>query len=121
MCEDDALKNKMVLLTAFFGIGFIVSLPIFIVTKNAILEVVTITLGVTLYHFAMRLAVGAVIHAVMKNKADHTRAWFHEKRFESGLYRWMRVREWEKHIPSYSPETFDTSQRTVGEIVGATC
>ena len=121
MCEDDALKNKMILLTALFGIGFIISLPVFMITKNAAFEVLTITLGVTLYHFAMRLAVGAVIHAIMKNKADHTRAWFREKRFERVLYRWMRVREWKKHIPSYSPETFDTRQRTVEEIVGATC
>jgi hypothetical protein len=31
------------------------------------------------------------------------------------------VRRWQKHIPTYSPETFDTGKKTVREIVGATC
>lgn len=33
----------------------------------------------------------------------------------------LRVRKWEKYIPAYSLDTFDTSRKTVKEIVGATC
>ncbi|MBR6743731.1 MAG: hypothetical protein IKM00_00735 [Clostridia bacterium] len=115
------MKNKMILITAFLLAGFAISVPVFIVTKNDVAETVTITLGITLYHFAMRLAVGTVINAIMNNKADYNNIWFREKRFEKKLYRLIRVRKWKKYLPTYSPDTFDTRRKTVSEIVGATC
>lgn len=115
------MKAKMILITLFLLVGFAISLPVFIVTGDGIAEAVTITLGVTLYHFAMRLAVGTVVHLIMHNKADHTSVWFREKGFESRLYRLIRVRRWKKHLPTYSPEVFDTNKKSVAEIVGATC
>ena len=111
----------MLWITAFLLAGFAISLPISIWTKNDIAESVVITIGVTLYHFAMRLAVGTMVNAVMNNKANHNNAWFREKSFESTLYRRIRVRAWKKYIPTYSPDTFDTGRKTVKEIVGATC
>ena len=115
------MKKKMILITLILLIGFVIFLPIFIVTENAVIEAVTITICVTLYHFAMRLAVGTAVNLIMRNKADHDRAWFREKRFEKKLYKLLRVRKWRKFIPTYSPDTFDTNQKTVKEIVGATC
>ena len=115
------MKRKMILTTVFLLIGFAISLPIFIVTRNAIIEGITITIGVTLYHFAMRLAVGTVVNLIMKNKANFKRVWFREKHFEKKLYKLLRVRKWKKSIPTYSPDTFDTSQKSVKEIIGATC
>lgn len=115
------MKRKMILITLFLLMGFAVSLPVFLLTKNEILETVTITLGISLYHFAMRLAVGVAVDAVMKNRADHESPWFREKGFERALYRWMRVRKWKKFLPTYSPETFDARQKTVSQLVGATC
>ena len=111
----------MILTTVFLLIGFAISLPIFIVTRNTIVEAVTITIGITLYHFAMRLTVGAIVNLIMKNKANYKNVWFREKRFEKKFYNLLRVRKWKKYIPTYSPDTFDTSQKTVKEIVGATC
>ena len=90
-------------------------------TGNPIVEAVTITMGVSLYHFAMRLAVGFFVNLIMKNKADHKNVWFCEKGFEKKLYALLRVRKWKPYIPTYSPDTFDTGQKTVKEIVGATC
>ena len=115
------MKNKMIFITVLTAIAFFVFLPLFIVTKSAALEILTITLGVTLYHFAMRLAVGTAVNLMMKNRADHTRAWFREKRFEEKLYKHLRVRKWKKYLPTYSPKTFDASQKTVKELIGATC
>lgn len=111
----------MILTTIFLLIGFVIFLPIFIFTNNAFIEVVTITIGITLYHFAMRLAVGTVVNLIMKNKANHESMWFREKRFEKKLYKLLCVRAWKKHIPMYNPDTFDTSKKTLKEIVGATC
>ena len=115
------MKKKMISITVFLFIGFAIFLPVFIVTKNDIVEIFTITIGITLYHFAMRLAVGTVVNLIMNNQANYKSVWFREKSFENKLYKRMRVRKWKKYIPTYSPETFDTSQKTVKEIVGATC
>ena len=115
------MKRKMLLITVFLTVGFVVCLPIFIFTGNDILEIVTITVGIALYHFAMRLFIGSVVNLIMKNKADHNSIWFREKRFENKLYKLMRVRKWKKYLPTYSPVTFDTTRKTVKEIVGATC
>lgn len=101
--------------------GFAISLPAFLITKNDIAETVAISIGITLYHFAMRLAVGSVVDLIMKNKANPKNVWFREKRFEKKLYRLLRVRKWKKYMPTYSLDTFDTKQKTVKEIIGATC
>ena len=115
------MKKKMILATIFLLIGFAISLLIFILTNDAVVEAITITIGITLYHFAMRLAVGTVVNLIVKNKANHESVWFREKRFEKKLYKLLRVRKWKKHIPTYSPDTFDTNKKTLKEIVGATC
>lgn len=111
----------MVLITVFLLVLFAISLPIFLITKNDIIETITITIGVTLYHFVMRLVVGTLVNVIMKNKANHNNIWFREKRFESKLYKVLGVRKWKKRLPTYSPETFDTTRKTIKEIVGATC
>ena len=115
------MKKKMILTIVFLLIGFAILLPIYIVTGNAVVEIITISVGVTLYHFAMRLAVGNVVNLIMKNEANHNSVWFREKSFEKKLYNLLRVRKWRKYVPTYSPETFDTNKKTVKEIVGATC
>ncbi|MBR2860482.1 MAG: hypothetical protein IKB86_01430 [Clostridia bacterium] len=115
------MKNKMIFITVFLFAGFAISLLLLVITENDIIETVTITVGITLYHFAMRLAVGKAVDSVMKNKADHKSLWFREKGFESKLYKLIRVREWKKYLPTYSPDTFDTSRKTAQEIVGAAC
>ena len=121
ICEDSTLKKKMILITVFLVVLFVVSLPIFIITKNDTIETITITIGIALYHFAMRLVVGMVVNVIMKNKANHNNIWFREKRFESKLYKTLGVRKWKKRLPTYSPETFDFKQKKFEQIVGATC
>ena len=109
------------MITAFLLLGFAVALPIFIVTESGAMEALTITLGVSLYHFAMRLAVGYSVNAVMKNQADYRKPWFREKGFEKKLYKLLRVRSWGGRLPTYSPHTFNTSKKNVKEIAEATC
>lgn len=121
ICEDSTLKKKMILITVFLVVLFVVSLPIFIITKNDTIETITITIGIALYHIAMRLVVGMVVNVIMKNKANHNNIWFREKRFESKLYKVLGVRKWKKRLPTYSPETFDFKQKKFEQIVGATC
>ena len=111
----------MLLITAALAIGFAISLPICLTVKSHIAEVITITIGITLYHFVMRLAVGTALDFIMKNKANYKNWWFREKRFECKLYKLIRVHKWKKYIPTYDPNTFDAKRKTVEELVGATC
>ena len=111
----------MIFITVFSALAFAIFLPVFMATKNIIIEVVTITVGVTLYHFAMRLAVGSAVNLIMKNQADYRNIWFRERHFEKKLYGLLCVRKWKKHLPTYNPDTFDTSKKTAKELIGATC
>jgi hypothetical protein len=111
----------MLLTTAILTVAFIICLLIFLVTKNAVIQTLTITVGVTAYHFVMRLAVGVVVNLIMKNKANHNNFWFREKVFEGKLFKIIGIKKWKKYIPSYSPDSFDVNKKTVEEIIGATC
>lgn len=115
------MKKIMIGITVFMLVGFAISLGLLNYTQNNIIEIITITIGVTLYHFIMRFAVGTIINIIMKNKANHNSIWFREKRFENKLYKLIRVKKWKKFLPTYNPETFNTSEKTVKEIVGASC
>jgi len=115
------LKNKMIIITIILFVGFAISLPIYVLTDNGVLEDFTISLGVAFYHFAMRLAVGTIVDLIMKNKANYKNFWFREKKFENKFYKFLRVQKWKKYLPTYSPETFDTNKKNVKEIIGATC
>lgn len=115
------MKKKIILITIILFAGFATSLAIFIATKSGIVETVTITLGVTFYHFTMRLVVGNVVNSIMRNQANYNNIWFREKNIENRLYTMLRVRKWKKYLPTFNPETFDTSKKTVEEIVMASC
>lgn len=115
------MKKKMIMITIVLSIAFAVALPVYLVMKNEITETIAITIGVTLYHFAVRLAIGYSVDGIMKNNANPNNAWFREKKFEAKFYKFIRIRKWKKHLPTYSPSTFDPNGKTVEEIVGATC
>lgn len=115
------MKKKMLLITVCLGIGFAIFLPLLAITQNAIIETAAITVGVTLYHFIMRLTIGTAVNIIMKNKANYENLWFREKSFESKLYKLIGVRKWKKHLPTYAPDTFDTKANTVSDLIGATC
>ena len=104
------MKRKMLLITAFLAVALLITAGVFIATKSAVMEAAAISVGVTLYHFVMRLLVGAVVNLIMKNEADHNNIWFREKRLENKLYRLIGVRRWKKYIPSYSPDMFDINK-----------
>ncbi|MBQ7907420.1 MAG: hypothetical protein IJ309_05540 [Clostridia bacterium] len=89
-------------------------------SPSKILLSVLISVGVTAYHFVMRLVVGGVINLIFHNKIDYNLWWFRERKFEKRLYSFLKVRCWGKHIPTYSPDTFDKEKHTWQEITMAT-
>lgn len=115
------MKKAFLLLTALSFAAFFISLILHIYTDFSAALSLTITFGTIAYHFAMRLIVGYAVNAIFKNRMDYTKPWFRERRIERKLYRALGVKNWKKHIPSYNPENFDLSRRSVKEIIEVTC
>ena len=105
-------------------ISFILTLlfsAVYFHTENSASLSLAITMGTTLYHFAMRLAVGFFYDRIMNNKADIGRWWYQTKGFEKRIYNWLNVKNWKGIMPSYEPELFDPQKHTWDEIAQAMC
>lgn len=88
---------------------------------DSVWETLSITFGVTSYHFVMRLLTGYVLDGILHNDVDHTRKWFREKPFERRLYRMLKVKKWKKYMPAFEPEYFDFKSRSAEELIKAGC
>ncbi|MCH5188803.1 MAG: hypothetical protein J1F63_10400 [Oscillospiraceae bacterium] len=115
------MKNKMIFVTVISFIGMFASVAIYCLTGNSGAFSAVITFGTIFYHLAMRLAVGGLIDAGYHNHMDHNKKWFQEKAFEQKLYEKLKVKQWKKRLPTYTPEYFNLKNHSVAEIVGATC
>ena len=105
-------------------ISFILTLlfsAVYFHTENSVSLSLVITMGTTLYHFAMRLVVGFFYDRIMNNKADLSRWWYQPKGFEKRIYNWLNVKNWKGIMPSYEPELFDPQKHTWNEIAQAMC
>jgi hypothetical protein len=59
----------MMWITAFLLIAFAIALPVFVITQNDMAETVTISIGVTLYHFSMR---GGYVNPEISSLSPHS-------------------------------------------------
>lgn len=84
---------------------------IFLITKNEIIKTFLITVGITFYHFFMRLTIGSLIDFIVKNKVNYKRKWFCNKKFENKLYHFLQVKKWKSYLPTYTPDAFDISKK----------
>ena len=80
-----------------------------------------ITFGTVAYHFLIRLAVGALVTAIMGNKADYTKRWYRCRSWEMRLYNWMKVRRWKRVLPTFQSDYFDNKKHSWDEIAQAMC
>ena len=80
-----------------------------------------IAAGTFFYHLAYRLLIGLVINSAFHNRMDANRRWFRPRSFEPALYRHLRVKRWKGKLPTFQPDTFSLSHRTLEELIGATC
>ena len=115
------MKKKMIVLALFFFAGLLACGITYYFVRNSILFSFTITFGTCFYHFAIRLVVGHSINAICHNKMNYNRWWFSEKKFEPKLYKFLRVKKWKKHLPTYNPEYYNVREHSVEEIIQVTC
>jgi len=80
-----------------------------------------ISFGTTAYHFLMRLAVGYAVLYATKNRFDYRKRWFRPKRWETALYRMLRVRSWKGQLPTYAPHQFSMESNSMLQIIQNTC
>lgn len=103
-----------VLLTVCFSV-------LYIIFRGGVFLTLAITFGTVAYHFCMRLIVGLIFNAAMKNRADYNAKWFCVGKSEQKLYKKLRVKKWKNKMPTYDTDTFDASKRSWDEIAQATC
>lgn len=115
------MKKKMISATFFLLTGLLASAAGYHFTKSGFLFSLAVTFGTAFYHFAVRLAVGLGIDAKYHNHMDYTKPRFQEKAFEPELYKRLRVKNWKKRLPTFSPKEFDLNSRSLEEVVQTTC
>lgn len=110
--------KSIVLISAILTCVFVL---VYITTKSSVTLSIAISCGTTAYHFCMRLAVGTVYELVFHNNINYHGKWFAPQKWESQLYKALRVKKWKSRMPSYAPDNFDTKQNSLEEIAGAMC
>ncbi len=80
-----------------------------------------ITFITTSYHFVMRIIVGYVVDGLYHNKMNYKNSWFKVSEVENRMYEVLKVKEWKKYIPTYSPESFSLKHHTLTEIAMSMC
>ena len=116
-----AMKKIIKIITIISFILTLLFSAVYFHTENSASLSLAITMGTTLYHFAMRLVVGFFYDRIMNNKVDIGRWWYQPKGFEAGLCRRLNVKNWKGIMPSYEPELFDPQKHTWNEIAQAMC
>lgn len=75
-----------------------------------------ISVGTTCYHFAMRLLVGALVPPVKR-----VARWFRPWNWEIPFYRFLHVKGWKKHLPTYDPHQFSLEENTLEQVILNMC
>lgn len=105
-------------------IFFIVSTTFFILSffiDNNTFEIFAVTLITTFYHSCIRPLTGYVVNAIYHNKINFNLWWFNERKFEKNLYKILCVKHWKNIMPTYDKSSFDIKNKSIPEILGATC
>jgi len=68
-----------------------------------------------MYHFWGRIIMGNVSKLFQKH-ISYKQWWFKERRFEKGLYKLLRVKEWKGKALTYNPELFSLKNYSLEEI-----
>lgn len=66
-----------------------------------------------MYHLWLRIIMGNVSKLF---KINQNSWWFHEKKFEKSLYKFLRVKKWKGKALTYNPEAFSLEKHTLSEI-----
>ncbi len=115
------MPRVMKTVTVFCFIITVITALLFSRFNEDIFLTLAISFGTTAYHFGMRLLVGYLFNAIMKNRADYTKKRYRIHSWEHRLYKLLNVKAWKNKMPTYDPSAFSNKEHTWDEIAQAMC
>ena len=115
------MVKRMNAMAVLSFLGTVLAALLFHGSGRGLYLTLAITFGTTFYHFGMRLLVGLIYNAIMKNRADYTKWWYQIRPWEQKLYRFLCVKTWKSKMPTYNPEIFSREKHSWDEIAQAMC
>ncbi|MBS7304381.1 MAG: hypothetical protein KIG20_01750 [Eubacteriales bacterium] len=115
------MKRGIILTTVALFAATCICLVLTIKCSLDVFFSLTVTFATCFYHFAMRLLVGFAVSFSKRDRFNYTSRWFSEKPFEKKLYEFLKVKKWKSRVPTFLPYQFDIKNRTIEEIIIATC
>ena len=94
---------------------------LYIYNKTHAFLSLAITFGTMAFHLCLRLLVGTLFNAVMKNRADYSKNRYQVRAWEKKLYDKLKVKKWKNKMPTYDNDAFDASKHSWDEIAQASC
>ena len=84
-------------------------------TESQVILWVGIVAFTIMYHFWVRIIMGNV-SKLFKKHINYKQWWFKERKFEKGLYKFLKVKQWKDKALTYNPETFSLKNHSLEEI-----
>ena len=103
-------------------ISIAVCFPLYSFCGAGIFNSLGITALTIFYHTGMRLFLGELLlPKLIPSDLNYGNRWFTSKAFEETLYTALKVKRWKSKMPTYSPGEFSFSDRSLEELVHASC
>lgn len=103
------------------GIFLAICIALYLTQSVPLWLTLAITFGTIFYHFAMRLAVGSILHPLHRRHINTEHFWFRKKQFETKLYSVLKIQKWKISMPTYNPDDFSLEKHTPSQIVKTMC
>ena len=84
-------------------------------TESQVILWVGIVAFTIMYHFWVRIIMGNV-SKLFKKHINYKQWWFKERKFEKGLYKFLRVKEWKGKALTYNPNDFSLKENSLEKI-----
>ncbi|MBQ6700501.1 MAG: hypothetical protein IJM98_07535 [Oscillospiraceae bacterium] len=119
--RNSSFKKLLFALTGIFALLFAASLVLQFSSENKAYLTLSITFGVTLYHFAIRLVIGYLTDKIFRGKTNPKSKWFSPKKFEHRMYKMLKVHKWKKFVPTFDPNQFNMEDNSLNKIADSMC
>lgn len=80
-----------------------------------------VTCGVIAYHMLIRFLSPVILQPFFHRQYDCRAWWFRQRKWESALYRILKVKKWKGKAITYDPREFSLEMHSMEEIVNNMC
>lgn len=114
-------SGPAIFMYSIIALGVIITIICFSVyyggyNENDTVLWIGITAFTIVYHFWVRIIMGNV-SKLFKKHINYKQWWFKERKFEKGLYKFLKVKDWKGKAFTYNPEQFDLKENSLEKIV----